>query len=155
MLDTFYQQNLQLFVENSQGLNGEDSVVIREDVLNQLDTAQKIRDIFFSPQNGLGTQFAVETVALSGNKRRSVLNLDGQLVDYAQGRNYTAHLVWPNNMREGNESKLTLVGAGATPRRVVLPLVARGRSSACLAQGSSPACRTVLLLPASAWMAAP
>lgn len=85
VLDTFYQQNLQLFVENSLGLNGEDSVVIREDVLNQLDTAQKIRDIFFSPQNGLGTQFAVETVALSGNKRRSVLNLDGQLVDYAQG----------------------------------------------------------------------
>lgn len=87
-------------------------MVIREDVLGQLDTAQKIRDIFFSPQNGLGAQFAVETVALSGNKRRSVLNLDGQLVDYAQGRNYTAHLVWPNNMREGNESKLTLVGAG-------------------------------------------
>ncbi|MFG5959320.1 type VI secretion IcmF C-terminal domain-containing protein, partial [Salmonella enterica] len=120
VLDTFYQQNLQLFVENSQGLNGEDSVVIREDVLNQLDTAQKIRDIFFSPQNGLGTQFAVETVALSGNKRRSVLNLDGQLVDYAQGRNYTAHLVWPNNMREGNESKLTLVGAGGntSPRSI-------------------------------------
>lgn len=120
VLDTFYQQNLQLFVENSQGLNGEDSVVIREDVLNQLDTAQKIRDIFFSPQNGLGAQFAVETVALSGNKRRSVLNLDGQLVDYAQGRNYTAHLVWPNNMREGNESKLTLVGAGGntSPRSI-------------------------------------
>ena len=120
VLDAFYQQNLKLFVENSQGLNGEDNVVIREDVLGQLDTAQKIRDIFFSPQNGLGAQFAVETVALSGNKRRSVLNLDGQLVDYAQGRNYTAHLVWPNNMREGNESKLTLVGAGgnSSPRSI-------------------------------------
>lgn len=78
----------------------------------------------------------METVALSGNKRRSVLNLDGQLVDYAQGRNYTAHLVWPNNMREGNESKLTLVGAGETPRREVLPSAVRGRSSACLAQGN-------------------
>ncbi|HCR9769391.1 TPA: type VI secretion system membrane subunit TssM [Citrobacter koseri] len=120
VLDAFYQQNLKLFVENSQGLNGEGNVVIREDVLGQLDTAQKIRDIFFSPQNGLGAQFAVETVALSGNKRRSVLNLDGQLVDYAQGRNYTAHLVWPNNMREGNESKLTLVGAGgnSSPRSI-------------------------------------
>lgn len=123
VLDAFYQQNLKLFVENSQGLNGEDNVVIREDVLGQLDTAQKIRDIFFSPQNGLGAQFAVETVALSGNKRRSVLNLDGQLVDYAQGRNYTAHLVWPNNMREGNESKLTLVGAGnSSPRSIAFSL---------------------------------
>ncbi|MGU0043031.1 hypothetical protein ACVXHA_08760 [Escherichia coli] len=27
----------------------------------------------------------METVSLSGNKRRSVLNLDGQLVDYSQG----------------------------------------------------------------------
>ncbi|MCV4819601.1 type VI secretion system membrane subunit TssM, partial [Escherichia coli] len=91
----------------------------REDIIAQLETAQKIRDIFFSKQNGLGTSFAVETVSLSGNKRRSVLNLDGQLVDYSQGRNYTAHLVWPNNMREGNESKLTLVGArGGAPRSI-------------------------------------
>ena len=119
VLDAFYQQNLKLFVENSQGLNGDDNVVIREDVLRQLDTAKKIRDIFFSQQNGLGAQFAVETVSLSGNKRRSVLNLDGQLVDYAQGRNYTAHLVWPNNMREGNESKLTLIGAGGNAPRSI------------------------------------
>ncbi|HDC4664251.1 TPA: hypothetical protein O8U43_001620 [Enterobacter cloacae] len=119
VLDTFYQQNLKLFVENSQGLSGEDNVIIREDILSQLATAQKIRDIFFSQQNGLGAQFAVETVSLSGNKRRSVLNLDGQLVDYAQGRNYTAHLVWPNNMREGNESKLTLIGAGGNAPRSI------------------------------------
>lgn len=44
---------------------------------------------------------------------------DGQLVDYSQGRNYTAHLVWPNNMREGNESKLTLIGtSGNAPRSI-------------------------------------
>lgn len=120
VLDSFYQQNLRLFMENDLSLeDGDNSVIIREDIRVQLDTAQKIRDIFFSKQNGLGTQFAVETVSLSGNKRRSVLNLDGQLVDYSQGRNYTAHLVWPNNMREGNESKLTLVGtSGSAPRSI-------------------------------------
>lgn len=119
VLDTFWQQNLKLFIENDLSRDGGDGVIIREDVIRQLDTAQKIRDIFFSKQNGLGTQFAVETVSLSGNKRRSVLNLDGQLVDYSQGRNYTAHLVWPNNMREGNESKLTLVGtSGGAPRSI-------------------------------------
>ncbi|EAZ1802663.1 type VI secretion system baseplate subunit TssK [Salmonella enterica] len=90
--------------------------VIRE----QLDTAREIREAFFSRQNGLGAQFAVETVSLSGNKRRSVLNLDGQLVDYSQGRNYTAHLVWPNNMREGNESKLTLIGTGSSAPRSII-----------------------------------
>lgn len=115
-LDSFYQQNLKLFMENDLSLeDGDNSVVIREDISQQLETAQKIRDIFFSRQNGLGAQYAVETVSLSGNKRRSVLNLDGQLVDYSQGRNFTAHLVWPNNMREGNESKLTLVG-NSSPR---------------------------------------
>lgn len=117
VLDIFYQQNLKLFIENDLSRDGDDGVIIREDIIQQLETAQKIRDIFFSKKNGLGTQFAVETVSLSGNKRRSVLNLDGQLVDYSQGRNYTAHLVWPNNMREGNESKLTLIGtSGGAPR---------------------------------------
>ncbi|EBW6249325.1 type VI secretion system lipoprotein TssJ [Salmonella enterica subsp. enterica serovar Enteritidis] len=120
VLDTFYQQNLRLFMENDLSLeDGDNNVIIREDVREQLDTAQEIREAFFSRQNGLGAQFAVETVSLSGNKRRSVLNLDGQLVDYSQGRNYTAHLVWPNNMREGNESKLTLIGvSGGAPRSI-------------------------------------
>ncbi|HAL6566230.1 TPA: type VI secretion system membrane subunit TssM [Escherichia coli] len=120
ILDTFYQQNLKLFIDNDLSLeDGDNNVIIREDIIAQLETAQKIRDIFFSKQNGLGTSFAVETVSLSGNKRRSVLNLDGQLVDYSQGRNYTAHLVWPNNMRESNESKLTLIGtSGNAPRSI-------------------------------------
>ncbi|HKN02836.1 MAG TPA: type VI secretion system membrane subunit TssM [Buttiauxella sp.] len=120
IMDSFYQQNLKLFMENDLSLaDGDNNVIIREDIRQQLDTAQKIRDIFFSRQNGLGTQFAVEPVQLSGNKRRSVLNLDGQLVDYSQGRNYTTHLVWPNNMREGNESKLTIVGAGGNAPRSI------------------------------------
>ncbi|TDN50637.1 type VI secretion system (T6SS) IcmF/TssM family protein [Buttiauxella sp. JUb87] len=120
ILDSFYQQNLKLFMENDLSLvDGDNNVIIREDIRQQLDTAQKIRDIFFSRQNGLGTQFAVEPVQLSGNKRRSVLNLDGQLVDYSQGRNYTAHLVWPNNMREGNESKLTMIGTGGNAPRSI------------------------------------
>lgn len=117
-LDTFYKENLQLFLENDLTFGEDGKVLIREDIRDQLETAQKIRDIFFNQQNGLGAQFAVETVSLSGNKRRSVLNLDGQLVDYSQGRSYTTHLVWPNNMREGNESKLTLVSStsGTSPR---------------------------------------
>lgn len=119
-LDTFYKENLRLFLENDLTFGEDGRILIREDIQQQIETAQKIRDIFFSQQNGLGAQFAVETVSLSGNKRRSVLNLDGQLVDYSQGRNYTAHLVWPNNMREGNESKLTLVSStgSKSPRSI-------------------------------------
>src|SRR5699024_2917545 len=65
ILDTFYQQNLKLFIDNDLSLeDGDNNVIIREDIIAQLETAQKIRDIFFSKQNGLGTSFAVETVSL-------------------------------------------------------------------------------------------
>lgn len=61
ILDTFYQQNLKLFIDNDLILeDGDNNVIIREDIIAQLETAQKIRDIFFSKQNGLGTSFAVE-----------------------------------------------------------------------------------------------
>lgn len=119
VLDSFYQQNLKLFIENKLTWGEDDDVLIRDDVQQQLDTAQKIRETFFTQQSALGTQYAVETTELSSNKRRSVLNMDGQLLDYSHGRNYTAHLVWPNTMRDGTESKLTLVGNDSgSPRSI-------------------------------------
>ena len=78
-------------------------MIIREDIIRQLDTAQKVRDIFFSKQNGTGTQFAVETVSLSGNKRRSVLNLDGQLVTTAKG--VITPLIWSGRTTCGKVMK--------------------------------------------------
>ena len=49
--DTFYQQNLKLFIDNDLSLeDGDNNVIIREDIIAQLETAQKIRDIFFSKQ---------------------------------------------------------------------------------------------------------
>nr|WP_255709877.1 type VI secretion system membrane subunit TssM [Lelliottia sp. WAP21] len=119
ILDTYYKENLKLFMENDLTWGEDGNVLIRPDIRHQLENAQKIRNIFFSKQNGLGTQFAVETVQLSASKRRSVLNLDGQLMDYSHGRNFTSKLVWPNTMREGNESKLTLVGTGSKAPRSI------------------------------------
>ncbi|MDR0218887.1 MAG: type VI secretion system membrane subunit TssM [Enterobacteriaceae bacterium] len=108
-LDTFYKQNLKAFVTNSLTTGTDGSNLIRPDVLKQLENADRIRATFFSPQNGLGTQFAIEPVSLTGNKRRALLNLDGQLVDYTHGRSNVARLIWPNSMRAGTESKLTLM----------------------------------------------
>lgn len=120
-LETFYQQNLKPFVENHLANGSDGQPLIRADVMQQLAQAQKIRNTFFSAQNGLGTQFAVEPLMLSGNKRRSVLNLDGQLLDYAHGRSNSVNLVWPNSMRSSVESKLTLVpdGNGRSPRSIM------------------------------------
>ncbi len=106
-LDSFYQQNLRLFVENNL-VDRDSQSLIRSDVLAQIETANRIRETFFA-QGNLEAQFAVEPLSLSGNKRRSILNLDGQLIDYAHSRSHVTHLVWPNSMRSNIESKLTLV----------------------------------------------
>lgn len=119
ILDSFYKENLKLFIENKLTLGEDGQVLIRQDVQQQLETAQKIRDTFFTQQSALGTQYSAQTVELSANKRRSVLNMDGQLLDYSHGRSFTTHLVWPNAMRDGTESKLTLVGTSSgSPRSI-------------------------------------
>lgn len=120
-LDSFYQQNLRLFVENNLIENSDGQSLIRPDVLEQLEIANRIRNTFFNAQGNLEAQFAIEALSLTGNKRRSVLNLDGQLLDYSHGRSHTVHMVWPNSMRSNVESKLTLVpiSGDKSPRAVL------------------------------------
>ncbi len=108
-LDSFYQQNLRLFVENNLVNDSDSQSLIRADVLAQIEIANRIRETFFNAQGNLEAQYAIEPLSLSGNKRRSILNLDGQLIDYAHSRSHVTHLVWPNSMRSNIESKLTLV----------------------------------------------
>ncbi len=109
-LDHFYQVNLKAIVEGGL-MESEFSSPARAELLKQLERAARIRQIFFSQQGNLEVQFALEPIELSANKRRSVLNLDGQLLEYAHGRRTKVPLVWPNTMREGAESKITLVPA--------------------------------------------
>lgn len=119
VIDSFYKDNLKVFVEGrASAVDGKS--VIRPEIVRSLQQADKIRSIFFSKQNGFSIQYAISPIELSANKRRAVLNLDGQLIDYTQGNPATAHLVWPNAMRSGNESKITLVpnAVGASPRSI-------------------------------------
>ena len=120
-LDSFYQQNLRLFVENNLIENSDGQSLIRPDVLEQLEIANRIRNTFFNAQGNLEAQFAIEALSLAGNKRRSILNLDGQLLDYSHGRSHTVHMVWPNSMRANVESKLTLVpiSGDKSPRAIL------------------------------------
>ncbi|HBC36178.1 MAG TPA: type VI secretion system membrane subunit TssM, partial [Marinobacter adhaerens] len=43
------------------------------------------------------------------NKRRSVVNVDGQLVEFSHGPRQSIPLVWPNTLRDSVESRITLV----------------------------------------------
>lgn len=82
----------------------------------QLQAAQRIREAFFNGSGGMGLQFNVQPLALSSLDRNSVLNVDGQLVGYAHGPSAPSGLIWPNTLRDGVESKLTLVDSTGRTR---------------------------------------
>ncbi|MGK2890071.1 type VI secretion system membrane subunit TssM [Klebsiella michiganensis] len=107
-LDSFYQAQLKPLLDSGvlkqEAGNGNLQALMR-----QLAQAQLIRDALFNAQGQPEVHFVVEPIELTANKRRSVLNLDGQLVEYSHGRRQKVPLVWPNSLRDGAESKLTLV----------------------------------------------
>ncbi|WP_136487104.1 type VI secretion system membrane subunit TssM [Vibrio sp. H11] len=110
-LDNFYNNQLRMFIEENITVNdGENAQsLIRKDVLNQIKQAQKIRDAFFNRKGILDVSFSVEPLRLSGNKRRSVLNVDGQYLAYSHGPRDSVELIWPNTLRDSAVSKVTLV----------------------------------------------
>lgn len=121
VLDEFYTKYLSAFIDNDiMKDTDEGQKLIRDNVLEQLELAQRIRDTFFSGENGLGTQYIVEPISLAANKRRSVLNLDGQIIDFTHGNKKRVNVVWPNSMNVAVESKLTLVPnkVNASPRSI-------------------------------------
>lgn len=121
-IDSFYETNLKPFIESDLShITDENSSLIRPDVVEQLELAKRIKETFFNSDNdGIGVHFSIEPLSISSNKRRSVLNLDGQIVDYAHGLRKKTHVVWPNSMSNNVESKLTLVSvAEKSPRSLV------------------------------------
>lgn len=107
-LDGFYQANLKPLVDAGL-LKSESGNEILQDLQRQLERAQLIRNTLFNAQGSVEVHLVVEPVELTANKRRSVLNIDGQLLEYTHGRRQKIPLVWPNTLRDGSESKLTLV----------------------------------------------
>jgi len=111
VLDTFYKENLKLFLEDHPEQVGDArrAGLVRRDVLASLGSADKIRRAYFTRSGTLDVEFALEPLNLSSNKRRSVVNLDGQLVEFSHGPRQSIPLVWPNTLRDAVESRITLV----------------------------------------------
>lgn len=111
ILDTFYQDNLKLFLEDHPEQVGDArrASLLRRDVLAALESADRIRRAYFTRSGSLDVEFALEPLNLSANKRRSVVNLDGQLVEFSHGPRQSIPLVWPNTLRDSVESRITLV----------------------------------------------
>ncbi|NOH79411.1 type VI secretion system membrane subunit TssM [Vibrio sp. RE86] len=121
-LDNFYVNQLKVFIEENISVDeyGSPQSLIRPEVLSQIEQAQRIRHAFFNRKGVLDVDFSVEPIQLSGNKRRSVLNLDGQYLSYSHGPREGVELIWPNTLRDSAVSKVTLVpnGTNLSPRSI-------------------------------------
>lgn len=83
---------------------------------------KKIQEAFFNRKGILDVEFSLEPIELSSNQRRSVINVDGQYVEYSHGPHRSIELVWPNTLREGAISKLSLVPSkvNESPRGITI-----------------------------------
>ncbi|OEE57683.1 type VI secretion protein IcmF [Enterovibrio norvegicus FF-454] len=122
ILTDFYENNLKMFLEDAGNFDTAEGekTLIRNDVLNQLESARDIQQAFFNRKGVLDVEFTLEPVELSANKRRSVINIDGQYVEYSHGPRKNVGLIWPNTLREAAVSKITLVpvAANTSPRSI-------------------------------------
>jgi len=124
-LNTFYSNEMKMFIEeNQQALNqiaGTKNGLMNNSVQKSISQAKMIQTAFFNKKGNLDVQFSLETLKMSPNKRRSVLNVDGQYIDYSHGPQRGVELVWPNTLRESAISKLTMMPSEANlaPRSVV------------------------------------
>ncbi|MAA65963.1 MAG: type VI secretion system membrane subunit TssM [Alteromonadaceae bacterium] len=110
-LDSFYKENLKLFLEDhpEHVVMSKRATLVRRDVMAALEQAEQIRQAFFTRSGTLDLEFALEPLNLSSNKRRSVVNVDGQLVEFSHGPRQSIPLIWPNTLRDSVESEITLV----------------------------------------------
>ncbi|MFJ4387578.1 type VI secretion system membrane subunit TssM [Pseudomonas sp. NPDC089408] len=111
-LQQFHDQYLKVFLKDNlealqAGQKGQS--LIRSDVIEQLELADRIRETFFDQRGNLSVQFSIEPLGLSANQRTSLLDLDGQLISYTHGPSHIIGIVWPNTLGQHVRSNLTLL----------------------------------------------
>ncbi|MBD3896002.1 type VI secretion system membrane subunit TssM [Halomonas sp. ML-15] len=110
-LDAFYQDNLRPFIEEApqELLDADGNSLLRDSVLTAVQRAERIREAYFGRDGALDVEFSLEPISLSPDKRRSVISVDGQLIEYAHSASSRVSMIWPNALRGGTESRVTLV----------------------------------------------
>ncbi|TFH85873.1 type VI secretion system membrane subunit TssM [Billgrantia azerbaijanica] len=111
ILDAFYQRNLKPFIEGAPEAlrTAEGDSLLRQGVLEAVRRAERIREAYLNGDGVLDVAFSLEPLSLSADKRRGVISVDGQLIDYAHGASRRVPMIWPNGLRDSNESRVTLV----------------------------------------------
>lgn len=119
-LQLFQDQYLKVFLkDNPEALRADQgSSLIRSDVIEQLEAADRIRETFFDQRGNLSVQFSIEPLGLTANQRTSLLDLDGQLISYTHGPSQITGVVWPNTPGQQVRSNLTLLRLNGNSSRL-------------------------------------
>lgn len=123
ILNTFYKEQLDLFLNENVFTDDAESgnkSIVNQQVIDELAKAKKIQEAFFNRKGVLDIEFSLQPIILSGNKRRSAIDVDGQYLTYSHGQRDVVELIWPNSLRETASSKVTLVPTqtGYSPRSI-------------------------------------
>ncbi len=110
-LDAFYQHSLAPFMEGAENylVDANGRPLLRASLPAAIQQAEQIRRAYFSRDGALDIEFSLEPISLSPDKRRSVISVDGQIIEYAHNVPRRVPVIWPNVLRSGTESRLTLV----------------------------------------------
>lgn len=110
-LDSFYQDSLKPFIEGAPEylVDADGNSLLRDSLYTAVQQAEQIRRAYFSRDGALDVEFALEPISLSPDKRRSVISVDGQLIEYAHSASQRVSMIWPNALRGGTESRITMV----------------------------------------------
>ncbi len=109
-LDSYYNTYLKVFVDAGVSLSSNDgNSLLTQQAQQEFAQAKDIQSAFFDRKGNLDVEFSLKPIELSGNLRRSVLNIDGQYVEFSHGLRRSVGLIWPNTLRDGATSSLSLV----------------------------------------------
>lgn len=111
ILESFYNKELLIFVNETNGeprtIDGR-SLALDPDFAGNLRKAIDITKSFFDASGELGVEFKVQTIGMSANLSRAVLNFEGQLVINSHGPAKTISIVWPNLIDQPSSSRVDI-----------------------------------------------
>jgi type VI secretion system protein ImpL len=122
LFDNFFRDRLAKLIDNStkpwRWREGAGAIGGSLALLNQFQTTDRIRQIYFHPGSQTPElRFGLTAESLDATVRRLAVEVDGQLLEYRHGPLHAVPIVWPG-AASGQSSVLFEEGAGAGPNHV-------------------------------------
>lgn len=83
----------------------------------KIDQLLNLGNALYSENGKFGLKLTITPIGLSSKFLRAVMNIDGQIINYAHEKPYPRTIIWPNTLRENVQSKLSMInrnGGGKT-----------------------------------------